>query len=730
VWTLIDGGPGSGVYKSTDAGETWRKVNRGLPDGDKGRIGLAISEINPEVLYAIVEASGDAGGFFRSEDGGEHWSKQSSYVSGSPQYYQEIYADPHKFDRIYSMDTYMMVSEDGGKTFTRLGEEHKHVDNHAMYIDPEDANHLIIGCDGGLYETWVRGKSYRYFPNLPITQFYKVGISNDEPFYYVYGGTQDNNTQGGPVRTNNTHGIRNSDWFITLGGDGFDPAVDPENPNIVYSQLQYGVLVRFDRATGERIDIKPRTAAGGPPLRWNWDSALLISPHSASRIYFTSQIVFQSDDRGNTWRAISPDLTRDLDRNQLEVMDRVWSVDAVAKNRSTSPYGTIVAFTESPLVEGLLYAGTDDGLIQVTEDGGENWLRIDGVPGVPEMSYVNDLEASLHDPNTVYATFNNHKKGDFLPYVYVSADRGRTWTSITGDLPERGSTYTIVQDHVDPNLLFVGTEFGVFASSDGGGKWVQLKSGIPTISVRELEIQRRENDLVLATFGRGFYVLDDYTPLRDMSDATLAAEAKIFPIKDAWLYVQAGPLGGEEKASQGACFYTAPNPPYGGRRGHTLPLLGSVEGRGPRGEACGLPHRSRRGRKRGPSRERLDLQGRPPGDLGFSLPRVRAGELGERGTRSAGRARHVHGKPQQAGRRRRDRARASDTVRGRATRNSEPATRRPRGDPRVPARVGRAAARGDGHQPRRRRRGRASGPHQAGDRSLPGCGSRPAAGGA
>jgi photosystem II stability/assembly factor-like uncharacterized protein len=563
VWTLIDGGPGSGVYKSTDTGGTWRKINRGLPNGDKGRIGLAISSINSEVLYAIVEASGDAGGFFRSEDGGEHWSKQSSYVSGSPQYYQEIYADPHKFDRIYSMDTYMMVSEDGGKTFTRLGEQYKHVDNHAMYIDPEDVNHLIIGCDGGLYETWDRGKSYRYFPNLPLTQFYKVGVSNDEPFYYVYGGTQDNNTQGGPARTNNRHGIRNSDWFITLGGDGFDPAIDPENPNIVYSQLQYGVLVRFDRATGERIDIKPREDADGPPLRWNWDSALLISPHSASRIYFTSQIVFQSDDRGNTWRAISPDLTRNLDRNQLEVMGRVWSVDAVAKNRSTSPYGTIVAFTESPLVEGLLYAGTDDGLIQVTEDGGQNWRRIDGVPGVPEMSYVNDLETSLHDPNTVYATFNNHKKGDFRPYVYMSTDRGLTWSSITGDLPERGSTYTIVQDHVDSDLLFVGTEFGVFASIDGGGKWVQLKGGLPTISVRELEIQRRENDLVLATFGRGFYVLDDYTPLRDVSDATLAGDARIFPIKDAWLYIEAGPLGGGEKASQGASFYTAPNPPYG-----------------------------------------------------------------------------------------------------------------------------------------------------------------------
>jgi photosystem II stability/assembly factor-like uncharacterized protein len=360
------------------------------------------------------------------------------------------------------------------------------------------------------------------------------------------------------------HGIRNSDWFITVGGDGFDPAVDPENPNIVYSQWQYGGLIRFDRSTGEQIDIKPQPEREGPPLRWNWDSALLISPHSASRIYFASQIVFQSDDRGDTWRAISPDLTRNMDRNRLEIMGRVWSVDAVAKNRSTSFYGTVVALTESPLVEGLLYAGSDDGLIQVTEDGGATWQAIDEVGDVPEMTYVNDLEASLHDPNTVYAAFNNHKMGDFKPYVYVSTNRGRSWRSITGDLPERGSVYSIAQDHVNPNLLFAGTEFGLFFTVDGGQKWVQLKGGMPTIAIRDVEIQRRENDLVLASFGRSFFILDDYTPLRELSDAfAQATEAHIFPIKRAYMFIQRRTLGGGEKASQGASFYTAPNPPFG-----------------------------------------------------------------------------------------------------------------------------------------------------------------------
>ncbi len=563
VWTLINGGPSSGIYKSTDGGTTWREIDRGLPSIDKGRIGMAVSPIDPNVLYAIIEAAQDSGGFFRSENGGENWSKRSDYVSGSPQYYQEIFADPHRFDRVYSMDTRFMVSEDGGATFERAGQQWKHVDDHALWIDPGDPEHLLVGNDGGLYETFDRGENYRFFPNLPVTQFYKVAIDNAEPFYNVYGGTQDNNTQGGPSRTNNEHGIRNSDWFITVGGDGFDPAVDPADPNIVYSQWQYGGLVRFDRRTGERVDIKPQPDRDGPPLRWNWDSALLISPHSRARLYYGSQILFRSDDRGDTWEAVSPDLTRNIDRNRLEVMGRVWSVDAVSKNRSTSFYGTIVALSESPQVEGLLYVGTDDGLVQVSEDGGGAWRRIERVGNVPEMTYVNDIEASLHDESTVYVAFNNHKRGDFKPYVYKSTNRGRSWTSISGDLPERGSVYTIVEDHENADLLFAGTEFGIYFTVDGGQKWIQLEGGMPTIAVRDLEIQRRESDLVAASFGRGFFILDDYSPLRELSQSLLTQTAVIFPIKRAWWYVQAAPLGGSEKASQGASFFTAPNPPYG-----------------------------------------------------------------------------------------------------------------------------------------------------------------------
>lgn len=565
TWVLIDGGPESGIFKSTDGGATWKSINRGLPGVDKGRIGLAVSPLNPEVIYAIVEAAENQSGVYRSANRGENWEKQSSYVSSSPQYYQELVACPHKFDRLYSLDTLLMVSEDGGKTFAPLGEADKHVDNHALVIDPEDAEHLIVGCDGGVYESWDRGKTYDFKANLPITQFYKIGLSREKPFYFVYGGTQDNATQGSPIRTANRQGIRNSDWFITTFGDGFDSAVDPTDPDTIYSQSQYGGLVRYNRKTGEEIDIQPQPEKGGAPLRFNWDSALLISPHNSKRIYFGSQILFRSEDRGDSWTALGGDLTRQIDRNKLKVMGRIWGLDAVAKNASTSFYGNITSIDESPLVQGLLYVGTDDGLIQVSEDGGQSWTKVESFKNtdVPEFAYIYDIKASLQDANTVFVCANNHQRGDFRPYLLKSVDRGKTWVSIAGNLPERGSTYTVEQDHVNPNLLFCGTEFGCFFTVDGGEKWIQLANGIPTIAVRDIEIQRDENDLVLGTFGRGILVLDDYTPLREVSQAMIDQPAKLFPIKKGQMFVQSSPMGGGGKAFQGANFFTAPNPPYG-----------------------------------------------------------------------------------------------------------------------------------------------------------------------
>ncbi|MFQ5771074.1 MAG: WD40/YVTN/BNR-like repeat-containing protein, partial [bacterium] len=563
VWTLIDGGPESAIYKSTDGGNNWKKLKAGLPKEDMGRIGLAISPVNPDILYAIIEAANDAGGFFRSTNQGESWKKQSKYVSGSPQYYQEIVCDPKDADRVYSLDTWLQVTDDGGKTFRRVGERYKHVDNHAMWIDPQNPDYLLVGCDGGVYESFDRGITWQFKSNLPVTQFYRVSVDNDFPFYNVYGGTQDNFSLGGPSRTTTMHGITNREWFVTRGGDGFETQVDPEDPNIIYAQSQYGGLVRFDKKSGEKIFIQPQPGKEEKPLRWNWDSALLISPHAHTRLYFAANKIFRSDDRGDSWRAISPDLTRGMDRNQLKVMGKIWNIDAVAKNASTSFFGTIVALSESPLKEGLIYAGTDDGLIQITSDGGANWQKLAKFNGVPDMTYVSDLEASQHDLNTVYAAFDNHKNGDFKPYVLKSSDRGKTWKSINGNLPARGSVYTLAEDHEQPDLLFAGTEFGVFFTLDGGQKWIQLKGGIPIIAVRDLAIQKRENDLVAATFGRGFYILDDYQPLRHVTPELLAKAGVLLPVKQTWMYIAESPLGLRGKGFQGDSYFTASNPPFG-----------------------------------------------------------------------------------------------------------------------------------------------------------------------
>lgn len=563
VWTLINGGPESTIYKSEDSGKTFRKIDRGLPKEDKGRIGLCLSPADPDVLYAIVEAADGKSGLFRSTNRGESWERRSYYHSTSGQYYNELTCDPRDVNTLYAMDTWLHVSEDGGKTFRRVGEKTKHVDNHAMWIDPADTRHWLVGCDGGLYETWDAGTSWHFKPNLPVTQFYRVAVDNSRPFYYVYGGTQDNNTLGGPSRTLSASGIVNSDWFVTTGGDGFVTRVDPENPNIVYSESQYGGLVRYDRASGEEVDIQPQEGPGDPPNRWNWDSPLVFSPHNPKRLYFASQRVYRSDDRGDSWVAISGDLTRQIDRNQLPVMGKIWPPDAVAKNASTSFYGNIVSLSESPLEEGLLVVGTDDGLIQITQDGGKSWRRIEQVGKVPERTYVADVEASRHDRLTLYAAFDNHKMGDFTPYLYRSRDLGGSWENIGSGLPTGHVVYCVVEDPVDPHLLFVGTEFGVFFSPDAGGRWVQLSGGLPTIAVRDMAIQERENDLVLATFGRGFYILDDYTPLRGLNREKLNQPALLFPVRRALAYVESTPLGGRGKASQGDSFFTAPNPPFG-----------------------------------------------------------------------------------------------------------------------------------------------------------------------
>jgi len=647
VGQLIGGGPESGIYKSVDGGTKWTKLTRGLPTVEMGRIGLGINWKNPNTVYALVTAQKGQGGFFRSDDAGASWTRigrlinqggrggrggggsqapagpcapigaaassptttadhgqnadasgeggaqtppqpqDDCYRGGDPGYYNEIFVDAHDPETIWSTETTVERSTDGGKTWTTV-QMPVHVDYHEIVFDPADGNHYIVGNDGGLYESWDNLKTFRHFTNLPLSQFYRISTDNARPFYHVCGGAQDNGSICGPSRTMNRVGIRTSDWINVGGGDGFQGRVDPEDPNIVYSQSQEGALQRLDLRTGQSVSIRPnpRNTVGGPQVappepaqggrgagaqgggvgggrgqqrfgRWHWDSPLIVSPHNSRRLYFGGERLYRSDNRGDSWTAVSGDLTRQLDATKIPIMGKVWPPDSVAFNQATTMLSTLTALDESPLLEGLLITGSDDGLVQVTEDGGKNWRKIEAFPGVPEHTYVTDVYASPRDSNVIFVTLDNYLRGDFKPYVVRSNDRGRTWTQIAGDLPARSGAWSIVQDDVNPNLLFAGMEFGVWFTVDGGTHWVQLVGGIPTTQARDLAIHRRENDLVVGTFGRGVYILDDYTPLREMTPQALGEEAHLYSLRDAYTY----DVLGQVAASWGDP--TTPNPPYG-----------------------------------------------------------------------------------------------------------------------------------------------------------------------
>jgi photosystem II stability/assembly factor-like uncharacterized protein len=557
-YSFVGGGPEGGLFKTTDGGATWRRLSNGLPTGDMGRIGVSVCRSQPNIVYAAIRAHD--GGFYRSEDRGATWRRMTADVQTHSGYGQ-VRCDPNDPNRVYVLDNTSHVTRDGGKTFTNdltpRGEVHG--DHHALWIDPADSDHLVMGNDGGIYTTFDRGQTWEFMENVSVAQFYAIAVDMREPFYYVYGGTQDNSSWGGPSGTRNERGITNADWFLTSGGDGFYAQVDPTDPNVVYSESQYGRLLRLDLRSGERRLIQPPQPLTGELYRWNWSVPILISPHDHKTLYFAANVLFRSTDRGDSWTVVSPDLTRKLDPYQLPLQGKVQPRTAIDLRQSVAQYGNISSISESPLRRGLIAVGTDDGLVQVTHDEGRNWKRIERLPGVPEGAHATRVLLSRFDENTLYVTFTNHQNNDFAPYVLKSLDLGQTWIPLANGLSAAGSARVIVEHTRNPRLLFVGTEFGVFVSNTGGEHWVPLDNNLPTVAVHDMLIHPRENDLVIGTHGRGIWILDDIAVLEELTPTVLTTNVHLPKIRPAF---QFHPVE-RDRGTMGSGQFSADNPPRG-----------------------------------------------------------------------------------------------------------------------------------------------------------------------
>ncbi len=548
------GGPGSGLYKTTDGGETWTKLTNGLPDGPTGRIGVDIYRRDPSIVYAIIENKN--GGVFRSEDKGLTWKKMSS-TNPRPMYYSKIRVDPNNDQRIWVLGASMYFSEDGGKTFTTDLVQEIHGDHHAMWINPADSDHIVLGSDGGIHLSFDRGRTWDFINTIPLGQFYEVGFDMRKP-YYIYGGLQDNGSWGGPSATWTRIGITNDEWIRIGGGDGFYVQVDPTDHNTIYAESQDGNVFRFDLRSGESKSIRPQPEDEGERYRFNWNSPILVSPHNPKKIFYGGNRLFISRDRGDNWEA-TDDLTARIDRDKLPIMGAVPDENTLSRHDGVSFYGTITTISESPLKEGVLYVGTDDGLVQVSRDDGKTWKNVTPQPpALPKNTYVSRVVASHHAEGRAYAAFDGHRSDDFKAYAFMTDDFGATWKNISGNIPE-GSTLSVIREHPrNPDLLFVGTERGAYWSIDRGLHWTRIKSNLPLVPVDDIAIHPRENDLIFGTHGRSIWILDDITPLEQLKPEVLAAAGYLFDIRPAVIFNP-----NYHKGNLGHKFFVAPNPPYG-----------------------------------------------------------------------------------------------------------------------------------------------------------------------
>lgn len=554
---FLPAGPEAGVFKTTDGARTWTRLSEGLPTGEQGRIGLAVCASRPATVYAIISAKGSENGTYRSDDAGAHWTHVND-VDGTAWYYSGIYCDPVDPQHVITLNAASRQSWDGGKTWVPFAQGGVHSDHHALWINADNPQQMVLGTDGGLYLSWDRGQSWDHMQNFVVSQFYTVAVDDARPFYNVYGGLQDNQTYAGPSRTRNRWGPTNADWFHMSGGDGFYAVPDPNDFHLVYAESQQGGVGRYDARTGENKPIRP-TGPHGEHLRFNWSAPILPSTHSPNVVYMAAQYLFESKDRGDSWTMISPDLTRGIDRDKLPMRGAVPDSTELGRNEGTAEFGNITTVDESPMKAGLLAVGTDDGLIQVSQNDGKTWVKTDHFPGVPDTTYVSRVTWSSAREGRLYASLDGHRSNDFKPYVLVSEDFGKSWKQIAGNLPEMSGVEVVREDPRQPNLLFAGTEFGAFFSTDRGGHWSELTGDFPPVPVWDMKIQPREHDLVLATHGRGIWIMDDITPLEQLAAAKQAATAYLFPIRDQLLY---NPDNSHD-SGMGTTGYEGANPPYG-----------------------------------------------------------------------------------------------------------------------------------------------------------------------